>query len=147
VVPSDKEIAYVPGENLHVSRAEFGAVWTAAEELAEEGARNETGTWYTTAVVVTCRWVGLAIVRPRDGGRGYPAFAPVSETSRMAYPELIERESLAAEVQLWRRPVSKFLQGRPGWAEGVDATFAWLWRKTGPPPVSVERTRSGPATT
>lgn len=146
-MPTAEEIAYVPTENLHVSRTQFAAVWIAAEELAETGARDKTGTWYTTAVVVTCRWVALAIVQPRDGGRGFPAFAPVTETSRMAYPELIERESVAAEVQLMRRPVSKFLQGRPSWGEGVNATFAWMWRKTGPPPVDVERTMSGPATT
>lgn len=142
VVPSTKEIACVPAENLHVSRAEFGAVWITAEERM----RSEGG-WYLAGVCVTCRWVALAIVRPPDGGRGRTAHAPVTQTHRMAYAELVERESLAAEVQLWRRPVSKFLQGRPGWAQGVDATFAWMWRKTGPPPVAIERTASRPATT
>lgn len=141
MVPSTEDIAYVPAENLHVSRAEFGAVWTAAEAQADE----HEDSWYLAGVCVTCRWVALAIVRPPGGGPGYVAHSPVTRTSRMAYAELVERESLAAEVQLWRRPVSKFLQGRPGWAEGVDATFAWFWRKTGPPPVPVERTVSGPA--
>ncbi len=134
-------------ENLHVSRAEFGAVWTAAERLAEEGAVDGTGTWYTTAVVTTCRWVARAVVRPRDGGPGRTAHAPVTMTHRMAYAELVERESRAAELQLMRRPVPAWLEGRPGWAEGVDATFAWLWRRTGPPPVTVEHVVSRPATT
>jgi len=144
VVPSAEQIAYVPAENLHVPRAEFAAVWTAAEALAEEGARNGTSNWYVTGVVITCRWVALAIVRPPDGGPGYVAFAPVTQTKRMAYPELIERECLRAGVQAIRPP-AWLLDARPGWVEAVDATFAWCWRKTGPPPVPVERTASGPA--
>jgi len=140
-VPTAEDIAYVPAENLHVSRAEFGAVWTAAEERM----RSEGG-WYLAGVCVACRWVALAIVRPPDGGPGYVAYAPVTKTRRMAYAELVERESLRAEVQAMRPP-AWLLEARPGWVEGVDATFAWLWRKTGPPPDLIERTASGPAAT
>jgi hypothetical protein len=106
------------------------ADWTTAEELAEEAARTQAGSWYATGALITCRWVALASIRPRDGVPGYPAFAPVIQTSRMTYPELIEREACPAEIQLMRRPGPKFLQSRPDWAEGVDATFAWLWRRT-----------------
>lgn len=140
-----EDIARDTAENLHAPRAEFGAVWTAAEELAEEGARNKTGTWYTTGVITTCRWVALAIVRPREGGLGRTAHAPVTRTHRMAYPELIERECLAAEVQAIHPPAG-LLEARPGWVEAVDATFARMWRRTGRPPVPVERTASEPAT-
>ncbi len=143
VVPSAEDIARVPAENLHVSRAEFCAVWTAAEAQADEHQDN----WYLAAVCITCEWVATAIVRPRGGGPGRVAHGPVTMTHRMAYAELVERESLAAEMQWMRRPVSNFLQSRPGWAEGVDATFAWMWRRTGPPPVAVERTVGGLGTT
>lgn len=139
-MPTAGDIAYVPAENLYVSRVEFGAVWAAAEELAEQGALDGTGTWYTTGVVTTCRWVALSIVRPREGGLGRTAHAPITKTHRMAFPELIEAESLAAELLLARRPIPEWLLSRPDWAVGVDATFAWVWRRTGPPPVAVEPT-------
>lgn len=59
----------------------------------------------------------------------------------MAYPELIEAENLAAAVQAIRRP-EWLMAARPGWVDAVDATFAWLWRRTIPQPVSVERASS-----
>jgi hypothetical protein len=53
VVPSAEEIARVPAENLHVSRAEFAAVWAAAEARSEERPHD----WYVAGVCVTCKWV------------------------------------------------------------------------------------------
>jgi hypothetical protein len=140
VVPSVEVIARVPAENLHVSRAEFGAVWTAAQTLSAE----RLSDWYLIGVCVTCQWVAQVIVPPSTMP-GHPARAPVTGTSRMAYAELIERESLAAQRQAMRPPVW-MLTARPGWVEAVDATFAWLWRRTGPPPVVVKRAVSEPAT-
>jgi hypothetical protein len=145
VVPSAEEIARVPAENLHVSRAEFGAVWRTAERQADEVDDRGGSDWYLAAVCITCEWVARAIVRPPDGGPGYTSHSPVRRTHRGAYAELIEEEALAADLQLARRPVSPFLQGRPGWAEGIVATFAWFWRRTGPPPVAVERSVSDSA--
>jgi len=146
VVPTAEEIAAIPAENLHISRAEFAAVWTAAELLADEQEARHAGSWHTTAVVVTCRWVGRAIIKPATG-RWYEAYASVTRTRRMAYAELIERDCLAAEVQSARRPVSPFLQERRGWTEGIAATFAWMWRRPGPAPIAVDRSVSGPAAT
>ncbi len=142
MVPSAEDIARVPAENLHVSRAEFGAVWTAAEAKADERADS----WYLAGVCRTCQWVAGVLVRP-TAVPGHPARAPVTKTSRMAYAELVERESLASEMLLTRRPVPAWLQDRFDWVVGIDATFAWFWRRTGPPPITVERTASGPATT
>ncbi len=130
----------MPAENISVSRAEFAAVWTAAERLA-----TEQGGWDLAAVCITCRWVALAVVKPPTGP-WYPAFAPVTNTERRAYPELIEAESLAAAVQAIRRP-EWLMAARPGWVDAVDATFAWLWRGTAAPPVTVERTVDWPAAT
>jgi len=139
VVPSAEEIAAIPAENVHVSRAEFAAVWTAAEDLLAEHPRD----WAVGGVCLTCRWVARATVKPASGP-WYSASAPVTMTHRRAYAELIEAESLAAAVQAIRRP-EWLLADRPGWVDAVDATFAWLWRRTGPPPVAVERTVGGPA--
>ncbi len=131
MVPSLEEIAAIPAENLHVSRAEFAAVWAAAERLAAE-----QGGWYSAGVCVTCRWVAVAVVKPPTD-RWYPARAPVTETESMAYAELVEAECLAAEVLSMRRPVPTWLLNQPGWIEGVVATFRWMWLRSGPRPVDV----------
>jgi len=141
VVPSAEEIARVPAENISVARAEFGAVWTAAERMSDVHPRD----WALAGVCITCRWVALAVVKPPTGP-WYLAFGPVSLTERRAYPELIEAESLAAAVQAIRRP-EWLMAARPGWVDAVDATFAWLWRGTASPPVTVERTVDWPAAT
>jgi hypothetical protein len=140
VVPSAEEIARVPAENLHVSRTEFGAVWTAAEGQADK----DESSWYLAGVCLTCRWVARMLIPPSTMP-GHPAFAPVTGTMHAAYAELVEAECLAAELLLTRRPVPGWLQEKPGWAEGVEATFAWMWRRTGPPPVAVERSVSDSA--
>jgi hypothetical protein len=94
-MPSAGVIGRVPAESLHVlAWAEFGAVWSAAgvADTAEEGARNQTGTWYATGVVITCRLVALAIIRPPGGRPGHVAFAPVTKDRADGRPELIEKE-------------------------------------------------------
>jgi hypothetical protein len=58
------EIARIPVGNLRVPRAEFGAVWAAAERLDAEQGQRGTTDWYAGGVVVTCRWMAAAIVRP-----------------------------------------------------------------------------------
>lgn len=130
----------MPAENIHVSRAEFAAVWTAAERQAEE-----LNDWYSAAVCDTCRWVALATIKPPTGP-WYPARSPVSSTQSRAFEELIEAESLAAELQAIRRP-EWLMAARPGWVDAIDVTFAWLWRGSGVPPVAVERRVEGPAGT
>jgi len=140
VTPTD--IARIPAENLHVSRAEFVAVWTAAERRQTEQARQHVTDWYVGGVVVTCRWLARAIVRPATGPFR-PARSPVTHTTKMAHPELIEAECVAAELLDMRRPRPTWLEGRPGWSQAIVATLNWAWRRTGGPPVEVARSAAG----
>lgn len=126
----------VPATNLRIPVRDFVAVWAAAEAFHEDRVRRRIPDWYGTGVIVTCRWLARATVRP-ETGRWYPADSPITERSNMAYEELIEAESRAAEVLEMRHPRPKWLQARPGWVEGVVATFAWAWRRTGPSPIQV----------
>jgi hypothetical protein len=126
----------IPDENLHVPRSEFMAVWTYAEMLqAERSARNVTD-WYGAGVVVTCRWIARATVRP-DGRSPRQARSPVTGTRRLAHPELIDHECLAAELLDMRQPVPTWLAKRPGWSSAIVATFNWVWRGTNGPPLTV----------
>ncbi|WP_132195066.1 MULTISPECIES: hypothetical protein [Kribbella] len=52
-----------------------------------------------------------------------------------AIEELIEDETLAVErlVGRWKWP------DRSGYVEGVFATLAWVWRRSGAPQIAVER--------
>jgi hypothetical protein len=52
-----------------------------------------------------------------------------------AIEDLIEDETLAVErlVGRWKWP------GRSGYVEGVFATLAWVWRRSGVPQIVVER--------
>ena len=121
------DVARVPAGNLRVPRDEFGAVWAAAEAHQEEQARRRVADWYGAGVVMTCRWVAGATVRPYSGPWG-PAAAPVTGRLNQAYEELIEAEYLAAERLAMRRPVPDWLAARPGWIEAVLATLDWAWR-------------------
>src|SRR6266536_4126206 len=87
------DVARVPAGNLRVPRDEFAAVWSAAEAHQEEQARRQVADWYGAGVVMTCRWVAGAMVRPARGPWG-PAAAPVTERLNQAYEELIEAEYL-----------------------------------------------------
>jgi hypothetical protein len=136
------DLAKVPAENLHVSRAEFAALWAAAERHQEEQARQKVVDWYGAGVVVTCRWVATAIVRSADG-RQRPARSPVTGRTGMATPELIEAECLAAERLDMQRPVPAWLAEQPGWSAAVLATLDWVWRRSGRPPFEIASTATG----
>lgn len=135
VTPTD--IEKIPARNIRVRRAEFVALWIAAERYQE--AHND---WYGAGVVMTCRWLATAPVRPRTGS-WYLAYAPVTERSARAFEELIEAECLAAEKLAMRRPVHTWLANRPGWIDAVVATLNWAWRRSGRPPLTVEQTATG----
>jgi hypothetical protein len=94
--------------------------------------------WYLFGVLTTCRWVAGAGIRydaPIDGRHGESAKAPLTLKSASAIEELIEEETIFAErlVGRWEWP------GRPGYLEGVFATFAWTWRRSDAPPLEVEQ--------
>jgi hypothetical protein len=131
------DIERIPAENIRVRRVDFAAVWIAAEKRnREQGARGITD-WYAGGVVVTCRWLATATVRPEQG-RWYLARSPVIGRTARALPELIEEEALAAEKLDMRRPNPEWLAERPGWSESIVATFNWAWRRAGPPPLPIE---------
>jgi len=137
------DIERIPAENIRVRRADFAAVWLAAEKRnREQGARGIID-WYAGGVVVTCRWLATATVRPEQGP-WRPARAPVTSRTARALPELIEEECLVAEKLDMRLPRPDWLTARPGWSESVVATFNWAWRRAGPPPLPIEhRARIG----
>ncbi len=124
---TEAHIARIPPTNLRVPRAEFAAVWIAAE-------REVSRDWYALGVAVTCRWLAQATVPSFDGVL-FPAHAPVTKSTRRAYEELIEAEYLAAEKLDMRRPRPTWLAERQGWIEGICATLRWAWQRIGPPPI------------
>jgi len=129
-----REIEAIPRENLRVPRGEFVAVWREAELL--DG-------WYAAAVAITCRWLaGASVVfNYPHGPRAEPAYAPATRTRRRAHEELIEAECLAADRLAIRHPA--WLDGRPGWVEGVVATLHWVWRGSGAPPLDIGQAAAG----
>lgn len=124
-------VARVPVGNLRVPRADFAAVWAAAERQCVERAELGVTDWYAGGVALTCRWLAGAVTV--QAGRQVAAFAPVSNRTVRAYEELIEAEYLAAEQLDARRP--DLDAARPGWCQGIRATLRWSWRREGPPPL------------
>lgn len=49
-----EHVARVPGENLRVDRADFGALWALAEHLCDQPGPDDD---YLVGVVLTCRWL------------------------------------------------------------------------------------------
>ena len=139
---TEADIARVPRTNLRVPRAEFAAVWVAAERRCDEQAHGGGHDWFAAGVAITCEWLATATVHSFDGG-WFPARAPVTESTRRAYEELIEAEYLAAEKLDMRRPRPRWLAERPGWIEGVCATLRWTWHRIGPPPIQVGERAAG----
>jgi hypothetical protein len=137
---SAADVAKIPAGNVRVSRAEFVALWQAAERLHDEQLRRGVSDWYGAGVVETCRW--LAIVEPKTAP-WHLAPSPVTRRAQVAYDELIEGECLAAEQLAGSRPVPAQLMSRPGWIVGVVATLNWAWRRRGGPPLGTGRSAWG----
>lgn len=134
---TEADIATIPQTNLRVPRGEFAAVWRAAElQCAEQGRRGVTD-WYAGGVAVTCRWLARATVLPASG-QPRPARSPMTESTNMAYEELIEAEFVAAEELDIHRPRPTWLQDRPGWSEAICATLRWAWRGSGSAPLGLD---------
>jgi hypothetical protein len=144
VVITARMIEEIPPGNLRVPRSEFAAVWAEAERLCDEAKRRGAGGgWYAVGVAVTCRWIaGASVVfnYPR-GPKNQPADAPVTGDTARAHEELIEAETLAAERLAAKR--SSLFEDRPGWVEAIAATFAWVWRGSGVPPLDIRRAQAG----
>ncbi|MBW0092643.1 hypothetical protein I4I73_13045 [Pseudonocardia sp. KRD-184] len=137
---TEKDVARIPLRNLRVPLDEFVAVWAEAERRNAEQAEQGVTDWYAGGVIVTCRWMARAVVRPASGPRRM-ARPPVSRHDERAYEELIEAEYLAAEVLDDRRP--DLIESRPGWCEAIRATLRWAWRSSGTPPIDVPARAAG----
>ncbi len=135
---SATDLARVPAENVRVPAADFGAMWVAAERYHDDRVRRRVGDWYGAGVVVTCRWLAVATVRPLSGP-WRPARSPVTGRQNRAYPELIEAEWQAAHVLAQRRPVPGWLVNQPGWLDGISVTLDWAWGGSGRVPIEVGR--------
>jgi hypothetical protein len=127
------DLARVPGENLRVSAEEFGAVWAAAESRLDEPAHAD---WYLSGVAEVLRWLARATVRP-DCGPWFSPAAPVSGRPCRAMPENIETEWLFVQTTSQGLDARARTLDRPGWLDGVTASFLWAWCGTGAPPVDV----------
>jgi hypothetical protein len=128
---SAETLAKVPGENLRVARAEFGAVWSAAERWGTQpGPDND----YLIGVLWTCRWLADQPVWSRVAGRAEMPVAPVTSRRHAAMPETIDAEYLAAVSP--RAP-------EPEFARGVVATLEWTWHGSGQPPLDVQHSVAG----
>ncbi|WP_089299625.1 hypothetical protein [Haloechinothrix alba] len=135
---TEQDIARIPRGNVRVPVAEFVEVWRAGERRNEEQTARGVRDWYAAGVIMTCRWMATATVRPNDGRRWYPARAPVTSRTRGAYEELIEAEFLAAEKLAMKQPRPAWLAKRVGWIEAVCATLRWAWRRSGPAPLELD---------
>ena len=122
-------------ENVRVPRDEFVAVWHEAEQGAADFLGHEIADWYLSAVVQTCRW--MAATPLRTALCGGLVRSPVTMRSCRARPELIEAECRAALQG--SEQFSTNVAARPGWREGVQATFRWAWLRQGPSPIEVHR--------
>lgn len=132
VGPTNIDAARISSRNVHVPRNEFLAVWREASR--RETAQTDQGVddWYVGAVVETCRWMAATPMRTALCG-GLPR-SPVTRRACLAREQLIEAEAKAAQRQ---EQFSPDLTARPGWGEGVRATFRWAWCREGPPPIEV----------
>ena len=128
---SAEAVARVPGENLRVSRADFGALWSTAERL---GMRPATGDKYLVGVITTCRWLAGQPVWSSVIGRWEMPVAPLTRRRHSAMPETIEAEYLAAAT------ATAFERER---ARGVMATLEWTWHGSGRPPLDMSRAAAG----
>jgi hypothetical protein len=124
-------VAKVPGENVRVSRADFGLLWTRAEHLASQPAR---GDQYLIGVLWTCRWLADQPVWSRVMGRWEVPAAPLTRRRHSAMPETIEAEYMAALT------ARAFERER---ARGVAAMLAWVWYGSGRPPLDVSAAAAG----
>lgn len=139
---TETDVARIPCRNLRVPRAEFVAVWQAAERRCDEVTRTGGHDWYAAGVAVTCQWLAWATVRPAVGP-WFRAPSPVTGRTGLAFEELIQAEYIEAEKLDMRQPRPGWLVRRPGWSEGICAALRWAWCRTGPVPVRVDESSAG----
>jgi hypothetical protein len=128
VDPTRSDVVHVRAGNVRVPHEEFLTVWDEARRREADGTDAD---WYAGAVAQTCRWLAAVPMRTALCG-GLPR-SPVTQRACVAREELIEAEWRAAQQEEF----SPNLAARPGWGDGVRATFRWAWGLDGPPPIEV----------
>jgi len=129
---SAEAVAEVPGENLRVSRSEFGAVWALAERL---GSQSGDGGDYLLGVILTCQWLAdQAVPSVLPNRVAEMPRSPLTRRLQRPMPETVESELLAAYA---RRGARLEL------ARGVSATLEWAWRGKGRPPLDLGHAAAG----
>lgn len=132
VGPTTFDARSITSANVRVPRDEFVRTWREAVRREGELAGQEVTDWYVGAVAQTCRWLAAVPMRTALCG-GLPR-SPVTLRSCLAHEQSIEAEWQAAQRPDQFPPE---IAARPGWCEGVRATFQWAWCRDGPPPVEV----------
>jgi hypothetical protein len=126
-----EHVARVPVDNLRVSRAEFGVLWSLAEHLGgQPGPDND----YLVGVLWTCRWLAGQPVRSRILNRAEIPRAPLTRRRHAAMPETIDDEYFAAVSP---RVVE------PDFARGVAATLEWTWHGSRQPQLDIPHAAAG----
>lgn len=130
----------IPRENLRVPVREFARLWLTAERRADALVAEDREDFYLTGVCATCEWIAGVIISVRGVSGPVRVFtpSPITGEQEKAYEELIAEETRAAE-----RVVADSLPGEPGFVDGVLATLAWAWRRSGVPPIDVEHAQAG----
>jgi len=133
----------IPPDNVNIPVREFVRGWFAAEQLYDDRVARGVSDWYGAAVVVTCRWLANAQVRP-ETGRWRQELGPVTDRGSMTHPEYVQEEAFEAQSLSGRRNKPSWLLARPGWLEGVLDTFDWAWWGTrARPPIDMDDLKAG----
>jgi hypothetical protein len=133
----------IPPANVNIPVREFASGWFAAEQLHDDRVRRGVPDWYGAAVVVTCRWLANATVRP-ETGPWYFESSPITHRRRITHPEYIQEEAFEAQSLAGRRNKPSWLLAQPGWLEGVLDTFNWAWWGTRDrPPIDMDDLKAG----
>lgn len=130
--PTNSDAPRIPSDNVRVPHDEFLKVWREATRLEAALPEHQVPDWYVGAVAQTCRWLAAAPMRTALCG-GLPR-SPVTRRACRARGELIEAEYQAAQRT---DQFSPELVARPGWCEGVRATFRWAWCRQDSPPIEL----------
>lgn len=130
----------IPRPNLRIPVLDFGRLWVEAERRADQLVLAGGSDGYLTGVLVTCRWLACVWGMPASptSRAGESARSPITGRSEAAYEELIADEVVAAEQ--WQ---GREWPGLLGYVEGVNATLAWAWRRSGKPPIDVAQLQAG----
>ena len=131
----------IPRTNLRVPVREFALLWLTAERRADAmEAAGEPEDSYLRGVCSSCRWLAGVIIRVRGVNGPTSVFvpSPVTGMPDKAYEELIAEETQAAEQVVADSP-----PGKPGFVDGVFATLAWAWRRSGVPPIEMNTAQAG----